>query len=100
MGLGTVFGIMALNDTAEAKRSCDGNICPDTARVRKARDSAILNGNVSTATFIIGGVGLAAGGAMLVLQLVSPPPKPPPGPEKAFVRPYVGAGEAGLYGAF
>jgi hypothetical protein len=97
LGMGTAFGVMALNSAAEAKEDCDGNTCPDTVRVRRARDAAILSGNVSTATFIIGGVGIAAGAAMLVLNLTS---SPPPKKEQAFVRPYIGAGEAGVYGAF
>jgi hypothetical protein len=98
LGMGTAFGVMALNSAAEAKEDCNGNTCPDTVRVRRARDAAIVSGNVSTATFIIGGVGIAAGAAMLILNLTSSPP--PPKKEQAFVRPYIGAGEAGVYGAF
>ena len=45
--------------------------------------------------FIVGGVGVAAGGVLLALVLTSDPPK---GKEKAFVRPWVGAGQAGVYG--
>jgi hypothetical protein len=97
VGLGTAFGVMALNSTAEAKEDCDGNTCPDTVSVRRARDAAVLQGNVSTATFIIGGAGIAAGVAMLVLNMTS---SPPPKKEQAFVRPYIGAGEAGVFGAF
>jgi hypothetical protein len=99
IGVGTVFGIMALNKTAEAKADCDGNTCPDTARVRRARDAALVNGNVSTVAFIVGGVGLAAGATMLILQLTSSPP-PKKVQTSAFIRPYIGAGEAGVFGAF
>jgi hypothetical protein len=97
--VGTAFGVLALNETADLKRKCKSNKCPDTAAVRKTQDAALLDGNVSTAMFIVGGVGVAAGGVLLALVLTSDPPK---GKEKAkaFVRPWIGAGEGGVYGAF
>jgi hypothetical protein len=97
IGVGTVFGIMALNSTA-AVEDCKKNICPDTSRNRRAKEDALFQGNVSTIAFIAGGVGIAAGATMLVLQLTSS--KPPPPKTTGFIQPYVGAGQAGVFGAF
>ncbi|HLM71798.1 MAG TPA: hypothetical protein VK459_03880 [Polyangiaceae bacterium] len=97
IGVGTVFGIMALNETA-AVEDCKKNICPDTSRNRRAKEAALFNGNVSTIAFIAGGVGIAAGATMLVLQLTAT--KPPPPKTTGFIQPYVGVGQAGVFGAF
>jgi hypothetical protein len=98
VGVGAVFGIMALNETASIE-DCRKNVCPDTSRNRRAKEAALLNGNISTIAFIAGGVGLAAGATMLILQLSSAP-KPQPATTTGFIRPYVGAGQAGVFGAF
>lgn len=97
LGVGTVFGILALTKASEAKEDCKGNTCPDTVKVRRARDASVVNGNVSTIAFIAGGVGIATAATMLILQLNS---SPPPKKEQAFVRPFVGVGQAGVFGAF
>ncbi|MCK6589168.1 MAG: tetratricopeptide repeat protein [Polyangiaceae bacterium] len=98
IGVGTAFGIMALNSTASIE-DCKKNVCPDTSRNRRAKEDALFQGNVSTIAFIAGGVGIAAGATMLVLQLTTSS-KPPPPKTTGFVRPYVGAGEAGVFGTF
>lgn len=101
LGVGAVFGILAFDETAKAKQYCDGNRCPARPEVVAARDVAIANGNVSTVGFVIGGVGVAAG--IVLLLTTGPGSESPPDEEKkdAFVvRPYVGAGEAGIVGTF
>ena len=88
---------MALGTTDELLRKCDNNICPKTAGNQRLQEKAISQGNVSTAMFVIGGASLAAGGVLFTMVLVSDPPK---GEEKAYVRPFIGLGQAGVYGAF
>lgn len=99
--IGTISGAVALSQTAAVKKSCDGTTCPDSASLRSSRDAALLSGNVSTASFIIGGAGLAAGGIMLALILTSDSGSDAPkGKEQAFVRPWIGPGQGGIYGRF
>ena len=64
IGLGTVFGILAFKATGDVQAQCKGNVCPasETDHLIVAK----TDGNVSTAGFVVGGVGLAAG---LVLAL-------------------------------
>lgn len=94
LGVGTVFGILALTKTAEAE-DCTKSTC-----LRAAKSDALLYGNVSTIAFIAGGVGVATGVTMLILQMNSAPPPPKPAAAKGFVMPYVGVGQAGVFGAF
>jgi hypothetical protein len=99
VGVGTVFGLLAVRDTGAAKAGCSGNVCPYDPEVVSARDAAIRNGNLSTAAFIAGGAGVAAG---VVLLLVSSAPREPPGggARSAFLHPFLGPGQAGVTGAF
>ena len=99
--VGTISGAVALSQTAAVKKSCDGNTCPDSSSLRASRDAALVSGNVSTAFFIIGGAGVAAGGVMLALMLTSDNGNAAPkGKEQAFVRPWIGPGQGGVYGRF
>lgn len=99
LGVGTVFGIMALNETADLERKCSRGICPDETRNRRAQDAALADGNISTVSFIVGGVGVAAGGVLLGLMLASPSPQPKD-KATASVSPWIGAGQAGVHGTF
>ncbi len=102
IGVGAAFGILAFDETAKAKQFCDGNNCPARPEVVAARNTAIANGNVSTVGFVVGGVGVAAG-IILLLTVGSSSDTPADKADKkeAFtIRPYVGAGEAGLVGTF
>ena len=102
LGVGAAFGLLAFDETAKAKQFCDGNNCPARPEVVSARNTAIANGNVSTVGFVVGGVGVAAG-IILLLTVGSSSDTPADKADKkdAFtVRPYVGAGEAGLVGTF
>jgi hypothetical protein len=61
--LGTIFGLKSKAKHDEADSHCDGSSCSDTDGVQ-LRSQAISAGNLSTATFVVGAVGLA-GGALL-----------------------------------
>lgn len=70
IGIGTAFGVIAMGKNDDSLEHClesDPNLCqPEGVTLR---DEALTAGNVSTAGFVIGGVGLAAG---LVLWLTAP----------------------------
>ncbi len=70
IGLGTAFGVIAMGKNDESLEHClasDSNLCePEGVTLR---DEALTAANVSTAGFVIGGVGLAAG---LVLWFTAP----------------------------
>jgi hypothetical protein len=98
-GVGAVFGLLAFNKTTAAKDSCKDNVCPDNPAVVKTRDQAVQYGNVSTVGFIVGGVGVATGIVLLITSSGSS--EPAPGETKsAWVRPWVGPGQAGVLGQF
>jgi hypothetical protein len=70
LGLGAVFGAITLSDAATAES--DPSLCParrcspeGLAWIDAARTEAL----VSTASFVAGGVALAAGGAMIAIEL-------------------------------
>jgi hypothetical protein len=93
VGVGSVFGLLAISKNAASKQSGGGtcnaaNVCDQADK--SLRDSARTFGDVSTAAFIVGGVGLATGAILLWLV---------PGTRaSAAVRAYpvVGAGDAGF----
>lgn len=64
--VGTIFGLSSKSKRDEAERVCPGNVCADSRGVDLA-DDAIFAGNVSTAAFVIGGVGLAAGTTLWIV---------------------------------
>lgn len=99
LGVGGVFGFMAISKANEVKDTCDGSSCPNSSRNKTAKEDSLLYGNISTISFIAGGVGVAAGVALLVLTLNAPPEKPKEQPT-AFIKPWIGIGQAGVYGAF
>jgi hypothetical protein len=65
---GAVFGLRSQAKHDESDRYCAGNTCPDRRGV-DLMDEARSAGNVSTASFIVGGVGL---GAAAVLWFARP----------------------------
>jgi hypothetical protein len=72
VGLGTVFGLMAMSKWDDAKSGCDPTGCaPD--HVDQGHSAATL-GNVSTVAFIVGALGLA-GGAFLWFTAPKAAPK-------------------------
>lgn len=67
IGVGAVTGLMSLSKTNELKGICPNDVCPPGRQGEI--DSAMTLGNVSTAAFIAGGIGLGAG---IVGLLISP----------------------------
>jgi hypothetical protein len=65
IGLGTAFGLSSKKHHDDAQPYCDGQACSDPRGVT-LKEQAIRDGNVSTVAFIVGGVGLATAGVLLV----------------------------------
>ncbi|MDI1450348.1 hypothetical protein [Polyangium sp. 6x1] len=59
IGVGAAFGVMALEGAAALEGRCSGATCKTTADVEE-NDEALLRAHISTAGFVVGGVGLAA----------------------------------------
>ena len=104
VGVGAIAGIVALTDKSSLDDKCTNKQCglPD----HDALDTAKRWGNVSTAFFIIGGVGLATG---LIATLASSNSRgrsdgqaaPPPARKSALtMTPDFGPGGVGVHGAF
>ncbi len=101
IGVGTAFGVLAFDETNKAKSYCKDNVCPNLPEVVDARNVAIANGNVSTAFFVVGGIGVTAGVILALTVGASRPEKAPKDKKEAFhVQPYVGLGQAGFTGTF
>jgi hypothetical protein len=62
LGVGSAFGIISMGKHSDAKQLCPSQ-CTDDAGVSAWKD-AVSAGNVSTALFIVGGVGLAGAVAL------------------------------------
>jgi serine/threonine-protein kinase len=67
VGVGTFFGIQSMSNNSDAKKECDASGCSPAGVT--FRNDAISAGNISTISFIAGGV-LFAGG--LTLYLTAP----------------------------
>jgi serine/threonine-protein kinase len=68
LGVGSVFALMAINKNSDSKQFCDPqdvNSCSQDGVT--LRDDARAAGNIATAGFIVGGVALAAGVALVLL---------------------------------
>lgn len=59
IAVGTVTGALSLSRASDAKKGCDGTLCP--TENREDADRARTLGNVSNAGFVIGAVGVATG---------------------------------------
>ena len=93
LGLGTVYGIVAISKNSESKNdgACDANnVC--NAAGKAARDDARRAGNISTFGFVVGGVAVAAG-AVLIL---AGPSSSKPEAARIEAAPMVGWSSAGL----
>ncbi|WP_197041118.1 PEGA domain-containing protein [Chondromyces apiculatus] len=100
VAVGSVFGILAFTGTASTKDHCAGNICPNERDVVDSRDAALRNGTISTVGFVVGGVGIATGLVLLVTSTSSSRPTTSPARDAATLRPWIGAGQAGVVGTF
>lgn len=105
VGIGAITGIVALSAKSELDSNCTAKICgPDD---HDALESAKRWGTVSTAMFVIGGVGLAVGLIATVTtpkastaRALTPAPSPKTASSKFSVTPDFGPGGVGLHGAF
>lgn len=64
--VGAVAGMLSLDIVANLKSRCDGKLCP--AADREESDSARLLGDLATAAFIAGGVAVATGTVLMIVQ--------------------------------
>jgi hypothetical protein len=88
---GTVTGIVTLSRAPTLKQECRSGACPSGAGLGAAQ----ALGNVSTASFVLGGAGLALGvAAFFVGREHAAEPK------RAWLRPWIGAASAGVLGVF
>jgi hypothetical protein len=98
---GGVTGFLAFQKTDEVQELCGGNDCPPefAGDVATAQDL----GTASTVLFAVGGLGVAAG---LILTFTvglggdAADEKKDEKKSEAWVRPIIGPGQLGLYGAF
>jgi hypothetical protein len=89
---GTVFGLRSMSKHEASDEYCDGDVCHDKAGV-DLMESARTAGNISTAAFIAGGVGLGAAGVLWFVPLGRK--EPPAGAEVG-----VGLGSVRVRGAW
>jgi hypothetical protein len=94
LGAGAMTGAMSLAKVSDLKTRCPTKACSPS--LKGEGDSAVLLGNVSTAGFVVGGVGAAAGAALLFL--LRPSARPPQG--EAGWRASVGIGGVEVEGRF
>jgi hypothetical protein len=71
--VGSVFGSFAFDEANKLLALCPTSPCAASADALAARDTSLLNGDVSTATFIAGGVGLGVGAILAVVTAKSGP---------------------------
>jgi tetratricopeptide (TPR) repeat protein len=93
--VGTITGILSLNKVSELEERCPTKLC--SAEDESLGDEAKVLGNVSTAGFVIGGIGLAAG---VVLSLWRPFGAAGSSEAALTLRPAIGLGSLGLEGTF
>ena len=89
---GFITGGVALGQHGDLQTKCGGTSCPSS--LQSDVDSYHLMTTLSTVGFIVGGVGIAAGLAMVLLA---------PSPKKtnaAYITPYLGFGTVGAMGQF
>ncbi|EYF07511.1 hypothetical protein [Chondromyces apiculatus] len=66
LGLGVVTGVMSSSAVSDIKSRCNGNDCLKSDEDAAARAGTL--GNLSTAGFILGGLGVATGAVLLIVR--------------------------------
>ncbi|PKN18783.1 MAG: hypothetical protein CVU65_18155 [Deltaproteobacteria bacterium HGW-Deltaproteobacteria-22] len=90
--VGTLSGLLAMQQASELEDQCTGNQCPPDAH--GDLDNGRMFGTVSTVAFGVAAVGLTVGIVALLAQDDEPEAPPPR------VSPWVGLGSAGVGGVF
>ena len=111
LAVGAGFGAVAMK--LKDGLNCEGNVCQDSESNRNNFSDAKTYGNVSTAGFIVGGVGVALGAVLFftasgstsgsssaVRSAGAAPPSRPTGLSALEPRAYIGVGQIGLAGSF
>jgi hypothetical protein len=91
---GIVTGLMAASKYSQAESGCPNRACVEGTEGNDALRSFRTLRTVSTVSYVVGGLGLAGG----VTLILTAPHKSPV--EAGTVHPWVGAGSAGVAGAF
>ena len=91
---GTAFGLMAKNTRNDLEAACIDDVCSENQR--DAYDRGKMQAHISTAGFIVGGVGLGLGAVLLLTG----PKEAEKEAETARWQPYVGPTGAGIVGTF
>ncbi|MBI4704775.1 MAG: PEGA domain-containing protein [Deltaproteobacteria bacterium] len=94
--VGAVAGIVAVSKTAEVRDHCPDNHCPEEQR--EAWDSSLAVAHVSTAGFVVGGLGAALGVVGLMGFGGEPEPKEPAAGTAMVVQPVLEPGVVGVNG--
>lgn len=89
--VGAVTGLLAMNGKSELDRKCIDKLCGRDDHA--ALDRAGTMADVSTASFIVGGLGLGLGLYGLISDKGG-------APKRAGVQPLLGIGKVGVHGAF
>jgi hypothetical protein len=95
---GAITGALALGDHSTLSGPCKGGSCPSSESGELSSYHTV--GGVSTVAFIIGGVGVAAGVVLLLVQPKGSGGAPPPPATGLQVTPVIGLGSLGATGTF
>jgi len=91
---GGVTGALMLSQQSSLSNSCPNHVCPPSQYGNL--DTANMLATISTVTFIVGGVGVAAG----IIALIAGKPSAPAPATQGSIEPWVGLGSAGVRGTF
>ncbi len=94
VGTGVVTGLLAASERDDAAARCPNRICTEGSEGESALDSFRALRTVSTTGYVVGAVGIATGVTFLVLSSGKP------ARTTQAVRLWLGAGAAGVRGAF
>lgn len=92
LGVGSVFGVMALSNYSKAEDQCSSGSCPDRPKAVDTVDRANTQAWVANAGLGLGLVGVAAGAYLIFIA----PPKKPSAPAGPSVGVTLAPGVAGL----
>ncbi len=100
LGVGVITGLMATSRYNSAKTECPAHRCVTGSQGAKDLDSFRALRTVSTVGYVVGGVGVAAGVALLLTAPKSTPAAEHAALDKPRWTPFVGLGSAGVAGTF